>query len=323
MTRKKLVSVFMSVVLLLTVAVPAFFAQALDSVSITFLFTDGNDIYPFFDLQVTDGTAEAYGLTAAETDHAGKAVNTVSALDALVAAHAVLYGSAFTAQSAADYLTVSYGYASKAFTQSANFGFVLNDATPNDGVMVTSSWGSYYTGYALDTTRIQNGDVLMLYQYTDERNYSDLYPVFSKKTLDAAIGESLNVSATGYSIMPFGCCEQSVINANTIPMAGAQLFLTQDFKTYTPAGSLNKKGEASVSMQDEGVWYLVIRGSVNGSPVIPNICKIHSEKARWFPNGLRFVARFENHILTIGVTIRFRDLNKKAADCAFLPRLLR
>lgn len=323
MKCKKYLSVFLCMVLLAAAMLPAAFAKEADTAVVTFLFANGETIRPFFNLTVTDGTAEAYGYTPAEKDHAGKTVETVSALDVLAAAHRAVYGDAFTAQSADAYLSVSYGFASKAFTQSGSFGFSLNDVTPHDDVLVTSDWGTYYTGYALDTTRVKTGDIITLYMYTDAQGWSDLYPTFAEKSLQVQPGETFSVSADGYNVMMYGSSEQSVIDANTIPMAGAKLCWTQDFQTYTPAGTLDAQGSAALSVSAPGTRYLVVCGTVDGTPVIANYCTVTVSEAqpdpvaeaRWIPVGLRPVLQLQNHILTLGISVRLHDLNKTVSDC--------
>lgn len=323
MSVKRIISFFLCVLLLMTSAVPSVCAKEAESESVTFLFVNGETIRPFFDLPVADGSAEAYGLTPAETDHTGKKVETATVLDALVCAHAAAYGDCFTAQSAQTYLSVSYGFASKVFSVSGSFGFALNDTVPHDDVLVSSDWGTYYTGYAMDTTRIENGDVIVLYTYTDTDNWMDLYPSFAQKTVQTAVGESFTVNVSGYSMMMYGCSEQSVIDKNTVPMAGAQLRLTQDFESYTPVGALDGSGSASLSVAQEGTWYLVVGGNVNGQPVVSNICTVcvggeednGKSDARWFPVLVLPVVRWADHTLTLGFSVRLRDLNRQAQDC--------
>ena len=274
MTTKKLVSLLLSVLLLLAAAVPAVSVHAADSVTVTLVYSDGNSIRTFYDMTVTDGTAEAYGLTPDESDHTGKRIETVTALDALVQAHAELYGTSFTAETAGNYLTVSYGFASKAFGQSDSFSFTVNDVMPHDNTLIHYNFGDYYTGYALDTTCLQTGDVIVLYNYHDA-NWMDFYPLFTEKEYTVTAGKPLQVRVNGYSIMPYGCCEQSLIDANTVPMADAQLYLTKDLNTaMTPAGTLDADGSAFVTVNEPGTWYLLIKGSVNNIPVIPLIRKI-------------------------------------------------
>lgn len=275
MTRKKLTSLILSVLLLLAAAAPALSVHAADGVTITLVFSDGEKFSPFFELTVEDGTAEAYGLKPAEKDHTGTPVETVTVLDALVKAHAELYGEEFNAQTIEQYLIVTNGFASKMFEQEGGFCFALNDATPHDDVLTEYDWGSYYTGYALDTTCVQDGDVVTLYKVIDSYYWSDYYPLFSEKEYTVNAGQTFSVSVNGYGMVAFGCCEQSVIDANTVPMEGAQLYLTKGFdEELTPAGTLDADGSASISITQAGTWYLVVKGTVKGTPVTPIFRKI-------------------------------------------------
>ncbi len=318
---KKIVSAFLCMLLLVLAVVPCAAAEAVQSVVVSVLYADGETIRPFMDLTVSDGVSEAYGYTVADVNHNGEAIRSVTVLDALVQAHAETYGTAYTAQSAKDYFYVNNGYATSAFGASKMLGFAVNGATPHDDKLVTSEWGSYYTGYAMDEAVVQDGDVITLYAYTDTQGWSDLFPIFSEKSMDLQAGEQTAVTIRGYSMGFYGCNEQSVIDANTIPLTGAAVSWTQDFKTYQPAGSPDALGKLELTApQTEGEWYLVVRGAANGTPVVASACCVHvgedpAKDARWFPIGLRPVCTLRDKVLTIGVNLHLRDRNGKADDC--------
>lgn len=64
---------------------------------------DGKYLYPQTELTVEAGTAAKYGFKNASD----LAEGTITALDALVAAHVQRYGEAFTSETAGTYLTMS------------------------------------------------------------------------------------------------------------------------------------------------------------------------------------------------------------------------
>ena len=77
---------------------------------------DGAFITPPHEITVTDGIAEEYGFAVPETDHTGEKIDSPTFLDAMVALHKEIYGEAFTAETAGEYLELgSYGYLGKAF----------------------------------------------------------------------------------------------------------------------------------------------------------------------------------------------------------------
>lgn len=111
--------------------------------------------------------AESYGYTDSVTDG-------VSALDALVKAHELVFGEDFTKETAKDCLVVSEsGFVTTLFLEetSAN-GFFLNQGYPNDGTQ--SGYGGY-NGTTVTTQKIVDGDTLDFFIYQDSSYYSDYY----------------------------------------------------------------------------------------------------------------------------------------------------
>ena len=96
--------------------------------------------------------AESYGYT--------DQVDGVSALDALVKAHEMIYGDKFTPETAKEYLIVgtSPGYATKIYGEKYDFSFWINSWYPNvDG-----------NGTTLTTQEISDGDVIDFFTYGSE-----------------------------------------------------------------------------------------------------------------------------------------------------------
>ena len=322
MKLKQLLSAMLCVALLACCAPVALAAE--DTATVMFWFANGDEITTAFDLTVSDGTAESFGYTVAEKDHNDAAIETVSALDVVVAAHKAVYGDAFTAETANDYLTVSSGFMTKVFgIATSNLGFVVNDAAPHDDTFVEAYGG--YTGYAIDTARVQDGDRVCLYTIQDSY-WSDILPLFDKTAVETAPNAAFTLSVSGYSIVYYGCSTQDVIDEKTGLLKDVTVECTQDFKTFTEVGTVDADGKVSVTMPEAGTYYLVVRGTFDDEemgelPLVANICKVEvkepepdTSNAKYFPICIRPIFSFADHTLTLGLTVKFRDLKKTAPD---------
>ena len=139
---------------------------------------------------VGEDTAEKYGFT--------DSVDGVSALDALIAAHELTFGDAFTASTANTYFAESGGYISTVFGIETNaFGFMLNGGFPNDG---TESVYGGYNGTTPFTQELTDGDKVDFFIYRDQTNYSDIYTLIDGELL-AAPGTELEIKASGAAAM--------------------------------------------------------------------------------------------------------------------------
>ena len=125
-------------------------------------------IAPQFNVEVSSDEAEKFGYT----DSVKKGV---SALDVLVKAHEIAFDSAFTADTAAEYLSVSNQYGgsvTKLFgIETGANGFILNGGYPNDGT--DSPYGSGYNGTTVKTQTVSNGDCVEFFCYQDTTKWSD------------------------------------------------------------------------------------------------------------------------------------------------------
>ena len=271
---------------MLIVSVPTALA-ADDPVRVWFLFANGSEMQTAFALDVTDGTAERYGYDVAEKDHAGQPIGSVTVMDVLVAAHAAIYGDAFTPQTAETYLEIERSFLLKVFGhETSNLGFTINGVMPHDGVMTDSG---YYTGYAVDTARVRQYDHVTLFLYQDQK-WMDMQTQIDCPDIVTA-GESFTVTAHGYSVMPYGCCTQETIDENTKPLVGATLEWTKDFKTFTPLGTFGADGTLSVTLPEDSVYYFVVRGSYTDGastvPLIGNYVTVSSMSSDpHFPTGI-------------------------------------
>ncbi len=325
MKLKRLLSALLCAALLVCCAPIALAAE--DTATVMFWFADGDKITTALDLTVSDGTAESFGYTVAEKDHNDAAIETVSALDVVVAAHKAVYGDAFTAETANDYLAVSAGFMTKAFgVPTSNLGFVINDATPHDDTYVQAYGG--YTGYAIDTARVQDGDRVCLYTIQDSY-WSDVLPLFDKTTVETAVDEAFTLSVSGYSVVYYGCSTQDAIDEKTSALNGVTVECTQDFKSFEPVGTVDADGKLSVTLSEAGTYYLVARGTFDDEemgelPLIANFCTVEVKEpepeepdlsgAKYIPIFVRPVICFKNQAFTFGIRVFFHDFNKIAPD---------
>lgn len=273
MKTKRLLAMILCAVMLIA-SVPTVWA-AEDSVRVSFLYANGTGMQTLLPLTVTDGIAEAYGYIVPAEDHTGAPIETVTVLDVMVAAHAELFGERFTKQTAREYFIADNSFMTKAFgVESSNLSFTINDAMPHDDKYLQSAWGGYYTGYAVDTARVKDGDRVTLFMYKDAY-WMDMQPLFTDYPVSAGKGQPFTVCVRGYSIMPYGCDKQENIDKNMKPLSGVTLECTQDFKTFTTLGTLDEDGKLTVSLPQEGVYYLVVRGTYDDAdqgeiPLIAN-----------------------------------------------------
>lgn len=322
MKLKKLLAALLCIAMLACCAPIAFAAE--DTATVTFWFANGDEIKTALELTVSDGLAEDFGYTVAESDHNGQAIDVVTVMDVLVAAHKEFYGDAFTKETAQDYLMMNNSFITKAFElETSNLGFTINDATPHDDTFVEAYGG--YTGYAVDTARVQDGDRVCLFAIKDAY-WSDVLPQFESTSIEAAPGEAFTFSADGYSVVYYGCCTQDMIDQNTSPLAGVTVEYTQDFQTFTTVGTFDADGDLSVTLPEEGTYYLVVRGTFDDPdmgelPVVASFCTVEVKEpepdtsgAKYIPIFVRPVICFKNHALTLGIRVFFHDFKKVAPD---------
>ena len=148
--------------------------------------------WPTEKVRVSSDLAENYGYTDSVEDG-------VSALDALVKAHEIIFGDKFTEGNKANYLVVNeYGYVTTIFgTETSANGFFLNEGYPNDGTI--SGYGGY-NGTTVSTQKVENGDKLDFFIYQDTTYWSDNYS-WIDGNLTVKPSETLNLTVKGASVM--------------------------------------------------------------------------------------------------------------------------
>ena len=267
-TIKKALAALLALTLLLCAAPFAFAAE--DDVTVTLLFSHGDKICLIPEVTVADGTAEAYGYTVAETDPTGAPVSGVTVLDALVALHEALYGDAFTAETAGNYLVVAAdtGYITTIDgVVTGNVGFTVNDVQVHDDEL--SAWG-YYTGFSCHQAVLEDGDMLNVFFYQDSMGL-DFYPTIAAPA-QVEPGEDFALSATGYSIGWYGCSPQDTIAEMIEPLEDAEVVVfSDDLKTVTPLGTLDETGALTISFEEAGTYWVGVRGEEAGESGVPVI----------------------------------------------------
>ena len=142
-------------------------------------------------VEVSSDLAEGYGFT-------DEIESGVSALDALVRAHEITFGEAFTKETVGEYLAVGpTGWVSKVFGENS-FGFFLNQGYPNDGT--NSSYGGGYNGTMVTNTRVNDGDVLDFFIYQDGDTWSDRY-TWIDAPASMVDGQEITVTVKGFCAM--------------------------------------------------------------------------------------------------------------------------
>lgn len=202
--------------------------------------------------QVAADLAERYGYR--------DSVDGVSALDALVRAHELVFGGEFTAQTAKEYLAVSAsGWISRLFgTDTYACGFYLNEGYPNDGT--PSAYGAGYNGTTVTTQQIADGDVLDFYIQSDDTAYSDYY-TWIDAPVGAGAGQEIDLTVTGFYAMEgyrYKTPAELREAGKAIENAGlAWIDAATGAATPVSGVSSDENGKASVRVPDkEGDYYL-------------------------------------------------------------------
>lgn len=270
---KKITSIILSVIMILSCISFTVFASD-DSVTVTISVTDSEFILEPTALEVEPGTAKAYGYTMSATDHNGIAVDGVTVMDAVVAAHKAIYGDAFTAETASDYLVMSYGFIMKSFGRSTSAsGFLVNGMIPNDGI-INPTYGTP-TGYACDTATLNDGDAVSYYFYQDSHYYSDIYAQLDSSVYEANAKESFNVNVQGYSLWSYGYDLPENNTAGLENLKGVDICLYEN-GTMTKLGTTDANGNASISLDAEGDYTIVAVRTVESgeAPTILNYATV-------------------------------------------------
>ena len=156
------------------------------------------------ELEVASNTAEKYGFT--------DKVEGVSVLDALVAAHELVYGDKFTPATAKQYLAIDSqpDWESKVFGRETGFhGFYINNDFP------TNEAGAARP--KVTDTKLLDGDVLDYFVGSDTENQNDYY-TWLEVPATMTSGEDITVTVKGVKAM-----DPDATQANAQPLEGVGL----------------------------------------------------------------------------------------------------
>lgn len=190
-------------------------------------------LLPKQSVSVRQGLAESYGY---EPD--ASAQDSVTALDALVAAHIAMFGEEdFTPDSAQKFLTVEAGSIKKLFgVETQNCGFAVNGQQPHGEDYTEGSPGypGYYNGYTVAQAVLEENDRVEFMLYQDELGM-DYYAWFE--------------NAQGKA--------DELIEAQTTEIAGAQIALVEQSAFSDIEGVLSgENGEVTLTFDTPGRYVL-------------------------------------------------------------------
>ncbi len=206
-------------------------------------------------LTVSSDKAESFGYA--------DGVEGVSALDALAAAHELVFGDDFTADTASAFLAVTdKGYVTTIFgTETPANGFFVNGGFPNDGT--PGSHGGY-NGTTVTTQQIFSGDILDFFIYSDTEFYSDYY-TYAAVPQRIYAGRDFTVTVSGGKAMSgYLYADAAAFAAAAEPLKGAQLAWVDalDGAVSVISGAYtDESGKAVVTAPAEGTYLLTALGN--------------------------------------------------------------
>ena len=191
------------------------------------------------ELEVASNTAEKYGFT--------DKVEGVSVLDALVAAHELVYGDKFTPATAKQYLAIDSqtDWESKVFGRETGFhGFYINNDFP------TNEAGAARP--KVTDTKLLDGDVLDYFVGSDAENQNDYY-TWLEVPATMTSGEDITVTVKGVKAL-----DPDATQANAQPLEGVGLAWV-DMATGTV-----KPIEGVVTDENGKATFTVVEGAATG-----------------------------------------------------------
>ena len=203
------------------------------------------------EVEVSALDAEKYGFT--------DALEGVSALDALVKAHELAFGDAFTKETAGEYLAVgSTGWISKIFgTDTYASGFYINGGYPNDGT--PASYGGGYNGTMVTNTPLLSGDVVDFYVMSDGTTYSDYY-TWVDAPAEMQVGKKVTATVTGfYAMSGYLYKDPASLKVAAKPLEGAKLgWMNPETGAVTviDGAVTDEKGQATFTVTNGFTGYL-------------------------------------------------------------------
>lgn len=221
---------------------------------------DGAFLHAITTAAVRSDLAESYGFT----DNVASTTS-VSALDVLVKAHEIKYGSSFTQSNVGDYLAVENGQFGMMITK--QFG----EATSAVGFNVNGA----QSPVGIADTIIQDGDIAEFYFYRDTTRWSDIYTYFTVNNnpvwnLYAFVGERISLTLKG------GAPYEALTTANAISDESIYT-VNQDCSTTIISGKVtDANGSVTLSFDREGVYCIAIdrQHTIGAAPCMMPLLRI-------------------------------------------------
>ena len=200
---------------------------------------DNAYLHSISEVQVASNTAEKYGFT--------DKVEGVSVLDALVAAHEMVYGDKFTPATAKQYLAIdpNNDWESKVFGRETGFhGFYINGDFP------TNEAGAARP--KVTDTKLLDGDVLDYFVGSDAENQNDYY-TWLEVPATMTSGEDITVTVKGVQAL-----DPDATQANAQPLEGVGLaWLDMTTGTIKPIDGV-------VTDENGKATFTVVEGAATG-----------------------------------------------------------
>ena len=218
---------------------------------------------PKFSYSVASNLAESYGYT--------DAVNGVSVLDVLVAAHKLVYGSSFTKATANNYLTVADNRVTMQFGSTARPEFFLNHGKANTGVQSSSG---LYTPTEVGTQIVHDGDLIEFF-FLEDADYADMYNWFTdmngqySRSLTVNTGDIFDLTLKGYHVYNAVQCKnaEAMVNSNAASSVSRAQVYTVDpgtgSLTAVPGAVTNSAGKCTLCFDAPGEYWITA-GSIAG-----------------------------------------------------------
>ncbi len=219
---------------------------------------------PAFDLEVSSELSDIYGYTDSVTDG-------VSVLDALIAAHEMVFGDDFTAETATEYLKMSANSPTKQFgidSSDCYGGFFLNHALANDG---TKYDANNYNGTLVGTQKIVSGDLVEFFFFEDE-NWGDTYNWFTdakgvySREFDAVAGKDIDLVLRGFYAMSASACKDEaelVAFDGAYDVDAAMLYLVdlESGALTEIEGAITDEGDVTLKFDQPGTYTIAAYGT--------------------------------------------------------------
>lgn len=187
-----------------------------------------------YTLKVTSDMAAKAGFSKPEGFE-----NTVTILDAMVAAHQKMYGDDF-GKDPGKYLVVNGGWIQKFWgIETGAIGYLLNDQSPAD---------LNGTPTLCNNSPIKAGDVVTVYQYGDTQNYSDTYLYFVDSQIQQKdAGEvSLTLMKSSYDV-----AAKAMVST---PQENCKVVLADSNGKQVAEGTTDKDGIVTFKISEAGSY---------------------------------------------------------------------